>query len=145
VSDDYLLAWTEQRGLVTVLKVRGELDAVTAGRFATGAASELRHASGPVAVDLTFLDFIDCSGARALSQVIKSVQPWRLVEVSGIQVTVARVLALVGTDLSAPSGPRDPTLSLCGREPTAQSHPAGSVDGHKMGLPPVTARRAPEM
>lgn len=116
MGDDYLWAWTERHGRVTVLKLRGELDVVTAAGFAAEAASELRQAPGPVAVDLSFLDFIDCSGARALAAVIASVQPWRLAEVCGIQPTVGRVLDLMGMDLSVPPGLGELVLSLRGQE-----------------------------
>lgn len=104
MGDNYLWAWSERRDRVSVLKLRGELDTVTASRFAAQAASELRQMPGPIAVDLSFLDFIDCAGARALAAVIASVQPWRLTDVCGIQPTVGRVLDLMGMDLSVQPG-----------------------------------------
>ena len=122
MGDDYLWAWTERRGRVTVLKLRGELDTVTAGRFTAQAASELRQAPGPVAVDLSFLDFIDCTGARALAAMVASVESWRLTEVRGIQPAVGRVLDLMGMDLSVRAGPDELVLSLRGRELLAQAH-----------------------
>ncbi len=122
MGDNYLWAWTERRGQVTVLKVRGELDTVTASRFAAQAASELRQMPGPVAVDLSFLDFIDCAGARALAAVVASVQPWRLTEVCGIQPAVSRVLGLLGMDLSVHPGLGELVLSLRGQELLAQAH-----------------------
>lgn len=45
---DYLWVWTDRRGRATVLKVRGELDALTASRFAAEAARELRQADRSV-------------------------------------------------------------------------------------------------
>jgi anti-anti-sigma factor len=55
-----------------VLKVRGELDAVTADRFAADAVRELLRAPGAVVVDLSFLDFLDCAGARVLVDVLSA-------------------------------------------------------------------------
>lgn len=122
MGDNYLWAWTERRGRVTVLKVRGELDAVTASGFAAQAACELRQMPGLVAVDLSFLDFIDCAGARALAAVIASVQPWRLTDVCGIQPTVGRVLDLIGMDLSVQPGLAGLVHSMRGRELIEQAH-----------------------
>lgn len=100
MSDDYLWVWADRSSRVTVLKVRGELDASTADQFTANAVRELRQTRGLVAVDLSFLDFIDCTGARALDAAVRSVPPCQLTEVRGIQPTVARLLELVGIDLA---------------------------------------------
>jgi len=103
VGDDYLWVWTDRCDRATVLRVRGELDVVTADRFIAAAASELRQATGPVSIDLSFLDYLDCAGARALEAVVRALPPWRLTEVRGIQRPVARLLELIGMDLSVPT------------------------------------------
>lgn len=109
MGDDYLWLWADRCGRATVLRVRGELDVVTADLFIATAASELRQATGPVSVDLSFLDFLDCAGARALEAVVRAIPPWRLTEVRGIRPPVARLLELIGMDLSVPT--RVPSLA----------------------------------
>jgi anti-anti-sigma factor len=101
VGDDYLWVWADRSGRVTVLKVKGELDASNVTRFAAAAARELRQTAGPVAVDLSFLDFLDCAGARSLAAVVRTVPLWRLTGVRGIRPSLARLLELTGTDLPA--------------------------------------------
>jgi anti-anti-sigma factor len=121
VGDDYLWVWADRSGQATVLRVRGELDVVTADRFIAAAASELRQTTGPVSVDLSFLDFLDCAGAHALEAVVRSIPPWRLIEVRCIQPPVARLLELIGLDLQVSPGHRDLTLTLRGQELLAQA------------------------
>lgn len=99
MGDDYLWLWADRSGQATVLRVWGELDVVTADRFIATAASELRQATGPVSIDLSFLDFIDCAGAHALEAVVRAIPPWQLTEVRGIRPPVARLLELIGMDL----------------------------------------------
>ncbi len=122
MGDDYLWVWADRNGRHAALKIRGELDAVTAGRFAAEAFRELRQAPGPVTVDLSFVDFIDAAGARVLQAVLDAVPPWRLTGVSGIQPAVARLLELIGMDLSAPAGLSEVALSCRGRQLLAQAH-----------------------
>jgi anti-anti-sigma factor len=121
MSGDYLWVWAERRGQATVLKVRGELDTVTADRFAADAARELIRAPGPVTVDLSFLDFLDCAGARVLVEVLGAVRPGRPAAVRGIQPTVARLLDLIGLDLTPRPGPAPLVYSPAGRELLAQA------------------------
>jgi anti-anti-sigma factor len=121
MSGDYLWVWAERQGQATVLKVRGELDTVTAGRFAADAVRELVRAPGPVTVDLSFLDFLDCAGARALVEVLSAVRPGRLAAVRGIQPSVARLLDLVGVDLTPRPRPAPLVFSPAGRQLLAQA------------------------
>ena len=121
MGDDYLWLWADRSGQATVLRVRGELDVVTADRFIAAAASELRQTTGPVAVDLSFLDFLDCVGAHALEAVVRAVPPWRLTEVRGVQPPVARLLELIGMDLSVAPRHRELAVSLRGQELLAQA------------------------
>lgn len=121
MGGDYLSVWTERSGLVTVLKLRGELDAVTADPFADEAVRVAGKVPGPIAVDLRFLEFLDCTGARALTAVLDAIRPWRLAEVRGIQPQVARLLDLIGLDLTGQASHGDLVLSLRGDELLAQS------------------------
>lgn len=126
MGDDYLWVWADHGSRVTVLKVRGELDASTAGRFAADAGTELRQEAGLVAVDLSLLDFLDCTGARTLAAVIRAVPRWQLTEVRGIRPPVARLLELIGIDLSVLPGhgnlsARGQELLVRSRETRAQS------------------------
>jgi anti-anti-sigma factor len=121
MSGDYLWVWAERHGQATVLKVRGELDTVTADRFAADVLRELLRAPGPVAVDLSFLDFLDCTGVRALVKVLGAVRPGRLAAVRGIQPQVARLLDLIDLDLAPRCPPAPLVLSLAGQELLAQA------------------------
>lgn len=98
MHDEYLWAWVDRGDRVAVLKVRGELDAVTADEFAVEAVRLLKRIDGPVAVDLSLLEFVDCAGARMLAAVLDTIPSWRLVEVCGIRPRVRRLLDLVGLD-----------------------------------------------
>jgi anti-anti-sigma factor len=126
MSGDYLWVWAERHGQATVLKVRGELDTVTADRFAADAVRELLRAPGPVTVDLSFLDFLDCAGARALVKVLSVARPGRLAAVRGIQPGVARLLDLVGLDLSPRPRPAPLVVSPAGQELLAQARASRS-------------------
>lgn len=81
-DDQYLWLWLDRSHQLPVLKVRGELDTVTADRFAMEAVRLLKQVRGPVAVDLSILDFIDCAGARTLAAVLRAIPAWRLAGVS---------------------------------------------------------------
>jgi len=100
VAARYLAAWVDRSHGVAVLKLRGELDAVTADGFAREAIALLRQVDGPVAVDLSFLGFMDCAGAHTLEAVVATIPPRRLVDVCGIQPVVRRLLELIGLDLN---------------------------------------------
>jgi anti-anti-sigma factor len=99
MGDQYLMTWVDRSDRVTVLRVRGELDAVTADGFAIKAVRLLRHVDGPVAVDLSLLGFIDCAGARTLAAVLDTMLPDRLVGVRGIRRPVSRLIDVIGLDL----------------------------------------------
>lgn len=116
VGDDYLWLWADRSGRGTVLRVRGELDVVTAERFIADAVIALRYAIGPIAVDLSFLDFVDCAGAHALEAVLRAIPPWRLTDVRGVRPPVARLLELLDMDLSVAPCRRELPLSLRGQE-----------------------------
>lgn len=113
---EHLGVWVDHRGPVSVFRIRGELDASSAGRFKVASARELGEASGPVAVDLSALDFLDCAGARVLLAALATIQPCRLVDVFGLQPVVSRLLDLLGVDLGVARGPGDPVLSAHRRE-----------------------------
>jgi anti-anti-sigma factor len=99
MGDQYLMTWVDRSDRVTVLRVRGELDAVTADGFAIEAVRLLRHVDGPVAVDLSLLGFIDCAGARTLAAVLDTMLHDRLVGVRGIRRPVSRLIDVIGLDL----------------------------------------------
>lgn len=100
----YLWFWIDRSRHVAVLRVRGELDALSADGFAVEAARQLQQVDGPVAVDLSLLDFADARAARTLAAVLGGIPRWQLVAVSGIRPPVSRVLDLLGIELSAPAG-----------------------------------------
>lgn len=102
MRDEYLWAWVDRSNRVAVLKVRGELDVGAADEFAVNAVRLLKRIEDPVAVDLSFLDFVDCAGARMLAAVLDVIPASRLVDVSGIRPRVRRVLDLVGLDIGPP-------------------------------------------
>jgi hypothetical protein len=85
----------------------------------------VRHAvtpaTRPVTVDLSFLDLLDCAGARALVEVLSAVRPGRLAAVRGIQPEVARLLDLIGLDLTPLPGPAPLVFSPAGQELLAQA------------------------
>lgn len=147
MGDDYLWLWADRCGQATVLRVRGELDVVTADQFIATAASELRQATGPVSIDLSFLDYLDCAGARALEAVVRALPPWRLTEVRGIQRPVARLLELIGMDLPVPTAAAFFSAVACGtpRAGPRRLRPARFPRGcalPRRTRPPLAARAA---
>lgn len=100
-----------------MLRIGGELDAVTAGEFAAHAARALEGGAGRLVLDLSELRFADCSGARALASVAGAVADDGPVTVRAARPAVRRVLELTGTDLA-----RGPRLA----EPVLASWPASS-------------------
>lgn len=128
MDGQYLWAWLDRSHRVTVLRLRGELDAIMADEFAAEAARLLAHVVGPVSVDLSMLEFLDCAGARRLAAVLRAIPSWRLVGVSGIQAPVRRVLDLIHLDLNdlalATTVSGGPVLSPRGQELISRSHTA---------------------
>lgn len=113
-EEQYLWLWLDRSHQPAVLKVRGELDAVTADRFAVEAVRLLKQARGPVAVDLSILNFTDCAGARMLAAVLRAIPSSQLAGVSGIQPPVKRVFDVIGLDFSSriPAHPPARALAL---------------------------------
>lgn len=94
--DAYLQIKAERRDGMCVLRVAGELDAATTGAFTAHANAVLHAVPGPVAVDLTALRFVDAAGARALTQLLRSLSDSRLAGVTPCIPVVRRVLRLLG-------------------------------------------------
>jgi stage II sporulation protein AA (anti-sigma F factor antagonist) len=85
---------------ITVLIIRGDLDAAVPDEFAEYAARTVVDLSGPVVVDLSGLTFIDCSGVQALTAAILAIPSWRPVTVVCRPDSIPlRVLDLLSVDL----------------------------------------------
>ncbi|MBO0776786.1 MAG: STAS domain-containing protein [Actinobacteria bacterium] len=128
MPDGYLWARVDRGDRGSVIKVRGELDAVSANGLAGQVVRLLRRVDGPVTVDLSSLDFVDGAGARTLAAVLGTIPASRLVNVSGIPPRVGRVLDLVGAALPgrapAPGPGRVHALSLRGEVILAEADTA---------------------
>jgi anti-anti-sigma factor len=81
-----------------VIKVSGELTLMTEREFAIRVAEALGVCPGPVLFDVSGLDFVDCSGARALVRAVRAVPPGQG-RLHGCGRPVRRVLDALGYDL----------------------------------------------
>lgn len=99
MSSDYLWVHVQRYGRTWVLAIDGDLDGFTVGQLAEDVARAMDKVPGQVVVELSGLQFIDCSGARALAAVIGTIPAWQLTEVQGCTPLVRRVLELLGLDL----------------------------------------------
>jgi anti-sigma B factor antagonist len=95
---------TERYGVVCVLAVCGDLDVVTAAGFTARAAAAVDSGTGRLVLDLSGLRFADCCGARALTAVTSAVRAGCPVVVRGMCPAVARVLDLLGVNLTGWAG-----------------------------------------
>ncbi len=97
VSDHLDLQLTSTRsGGRTVLAVAGELDIATADRFLASAREHL--AAAPALLDLRGLTFMDSSGVRALSRLVRDAeaQGWALAIDARLAENVRQLLELTG-------------------------------------------------
>ena len=80
----------------TVLAVAGELDIATADQFLAAVREHL--AAAPVRLDLRKLTFIDSSGVRALSRVVREAEAegWALAVDARLAENVRQLLELTG-------------------------------------------------
>jgi len=104
---------TEQHGLRSVLKLRGELDLCSADDLRRAVGTVLQqHDPQSLTMDLSALTFADCAGLSVLvwTRNCLAERGHELV-ITGSQPLVRRLLALTGLatylGLSAPDGPRE--------------------------------------
>jgi anti-anti-sigma factor len=94
----------------SVLVVQGELDLCTRDRLRRAICSALKHRPQILVVDLSGLDFIDCSGLSVLIWGHKRLaEQERQLVIAGGKPIVRRVIQLAGAEeylhLSAPEAP----------------------------------------
>ena len=97
----YLTVRVQRDGLVCVLAVSGELDVLTAGRFAEAAAAAVETPAERLVLDLSGLRFTDCCGARALAATARAAAVGCPVIVRSVSPAVRRVLDLAGLNLES--------------------------------------------
>jgi anti-anti-sigma factor len=91
-----------REGRACVLAVGGELDIATAPALARQAAAALRQPAQRWIIDLAGLEFIDCSGVRALAAAARAVPPSCPVLVRGAGRWVRKILDLLAVPLERP-------------------------------------------
>jgi anti-anti-sigma factor len=106
-SYPHLSIATEHHGRRSVLLLQGELDFCTRDRLRRAISSVLMRRPQILVVDLSGLDFIDCSGLSVLVWAHKRLaEQDRQLFVTGGKLIVRRVICLAGVDtylhLSAP-------------------------------------------
>jgi anti-sigma B factor antagonist len=74
VPAGFLAAHEQDQG-VAVLSVHGEIDLATAPVLRTSLLPVLEHQAGPVVVDLSEVTFIDSTGAHALVDALRRLEP----------------------------------------------------------------------
>jgi len=103
----HLAITTEHHGRRSVLLLQGELDLCTRDRVRCAISSALKHRPRILVVDLSGLDFIDCSGLSVLVWAHQRLaEQGRRLLITGSKPIVRRVFCLAGADtylhLSAP-------------------------------------------
>jgi anti-anti-sigma factor len=134
---------TEHHGRRSVLLLQGELDLSTRDRLRRAISNALKRQPGILVVDLSGLDFIDCSGLSVLVWAHKRLAGQdRQLLIAGSTPIVRRVICLAGVDtylhLSTPEA-----LAL-GRAGQRQHEPQASAqadDKHRGGGIPAGGRR----
>ena len=106
-SYPHLAITTQHHGRRSVLLLQGELDLCTRERLRRAISSALKHLPHILEVDLSGLDFIDCSGLSVLVWAHKRLaEQDRQLLITGSKPIVRRVICLAGVEtylhLSAP-------------------------------------------
>jgi len=98
-SYPHLSITTEHHGRRSLLLVQGELDLCTRDRLRRAISNALKRRPSVLVVDLSGLDFIDCSGLSVLVWAHKRLaEQDRQLLITGSTPTVRRVICLAGVD-----------------------------------------------
>lgn len=142
-SFSYLAIITEHDGPGPVLRLQGELDICNKDCLRRAITSAVQHHSPTLVLDLSALDFMDCSGLSVLIWAHKLLAgQQRQLLVTGSQPIVRRLICLMGLHtylhLSPPEAERDASdqgsttaLGNRWRRPTHPS-PRRNGEGHSM-------------
>jgi anti-anti-sigma factor len=99
VSSAYLIIVTEHRGRRSELSLRGELDVCNKDLLAGAIGSALERGARMLVVDLSALDFMDCSGLSVLVETrIQLAEGQGQLVITGSQPIVRRLFHLMGLD-----------------------------------------------
>ena len=99
ISYPHLTITTEHHGRRSVLLLQGELDLCTRDRLRRAISSALKRQPQVLVVDLSGLDFIDCSGLSVLVWAHKRLaEQDRPLLITGSKPIVRRVICLAGVD-----------------------------------------------
>jgi anti-anti-sigma factor len=99
VSSAYLIIITEHRGRRAVLSLLGELDMCSKDLLAGAIGSALQHGTRMLVVDLSALDFMDCSGLSVLVKTRKQLAEGQgQLVITGCQPIVRRLFHLMDLD-----------------------------------------------
>jgi anti-anti-sigma regulatory factor len=129
VDAGFIRVTTVERDPGCVITVSGELTLATMGEFTARAAEAIAASSGPTPFEVSGLDFVDCSGARALARAVLAVPP-RAAGLYGCPPAVRRVLDALGLELPYRPGRAD---AVPGRpRPRPRPRPAALSRGEAM-------------
>ena len=99
VSSAYLIIITEHRGRRSVLSLLGELDVCNKDLLAGAIGSALERGARMLVVDLSALDFMDCSGLSVLVETHKQLAEGQgQLVITGSQPIVRRLFHLMDLD-----------------------------------------------
>jgi anti-sigma B factor antagonist len=125
VSSAYLIIVTEHHGRRSVLSLRGELDVGNKDLLADAIGSALERGARMLVVDLSALDFMDCSGLSVLVETRKQLADGRgQLVITGSQPIVRRLFHLMDLDHYLDPGPPDggPRAGAEGSTPPPGAH-----------------------
>jgi len=121
VSSAYLIIVTEHRGRRSVLSLRGELDVCNKDLLAGAIGSALERGARMLVVDLSALDFMDCSGLSVLVETRKQLAEGQgQLVITGSQPIVRRLFHLM--DLDSYLDPGAPGAVVEGSAPPPGAH-----------------------
>lgn len=109
---------TRRDEFLHAITVRGEIDLATAGDLLLRLVMLAGPATGPIALDLSQVTFIDCAGLRTLTALDRHVRTsGGRVHVAAASLPVARLFELAGlhADPDCVLAPPDPAAVVDGR------------------------------
>jgi anti-sigma B factor antagonist len=121
VSSAYLIIVTEHRGRRSVLNLLGELDLCNKDLLAGAIGSAVERGARMLVVDLSGLDFMDCSGLSVLVETGKQLAEGQgQLVITGSQPIVRRLFHLM--DLDSYLDPGGPGIVAEGSAPPPGAH-----------------------
>jgi anti-anti-sigma factor len=99
ISSDYLAIWGQHKGTTCILRLRGELDVCSRDGLRAAISSAFKRCPETLVLDLSGLEFMDCSGLSVLIWAHDVLAPnCGQLLVTGCPQAARRLIRLTGAD-----------------------------------------------